>query len=181
MARTTAETVWTIGHSNRTAAAFLELLAAQSIELLADVRRFPGSRKHPQFGRDALEKSLSEAGIGYVHFPQLGGRRSRSGVDSPNTAWRVDAFNAYADYMLTDEFQAALDELTDAASGGRTAIMCAEALPWQCHRRLIADALVVRGWTVLDIIGTGAPKRHELTDFAHVEGERITYPGGTLF
>jgi uncharacterized protein (DUF488 family) len=173
--------IWTIGHSNRTAEEFLELLRGASIAVLADVRRFPGSKKHPQFGREALEASLHAAGIGYQHFPALGGRRSRSRTGSPNTAWRVEAFNAYADHMQTSEFQTALDGVMDVAEDKRTCIMCAEALPWQCHRRLISDALIVRGWTVQNIMSRGSTRPHTLTEFAHVDGAEVTYPGGTLF
>jgi uncharacterized protein (DUF488 family) len=116
--------IWTIGHSNRSAEEFLELLAVSQIELLADVRRFPGSRAHPQFGGDALAESLAAAGVGYRHFVELGGRRGRSEPGSPNTAWRVQAFNAYADYMRTPEFKAALDDLVEEAGRRRTCNMC---------------------------------------------------------
>ena len=174
-------TLWTIGHSNRTIEVFLELLESQSIRLLADVRRFPGSRKHPQFNGEALQASLSAAGIGYRHFVDLGGRRNQRLPDSPNTAWRVQSFNAYADHLQSHEFQAALGELMELATEQRTAIMCSEALPWQCHRRIIADAFVARGWTVLDIMGTGKPKPHALTEFAKISDGTVTYPGGTLF
>ena len=170
-------TIWTIGHSNRPAAQFIELLTAHAVGLVADVRRFPGSRRHPQFGRDALENSLREAGIGYRHFPELGGRRGGRLPDSPNTAWRVEAFNAYADHMQSDEFRAALDELAAEAERRPTAIMCAEALPWQCHRRLIADALIARGWTVLDIMGSGPPRPHAFTEFGKVRDGTVIYPG----
>jgi uncharacterized protein (DUF488 family) len=148
---------------------------------LADVRRFPGSRRHPQFNQDALAASLADAGIEYRHFVDLGGRRSKRLPESPNTAWRVEQFNAYADYMQSDEFLAALDDLIAAASDKRTAIMCSEALPHKCHRRLISDALLTRGWQVRHLL---SPKRiddHQLTPFARVEGIEITYPAETLF
>jgi uncharacterized protein (DUF488 family) len=173
--------IWTIGHSNREAAEFVALLSTHAIRLVADVRRFPGSRRLPQFNRENLEAALREAGVGYRHFEDLGGRRSRRLPDSPNTAWRVESFNAYADHMQTPEFQAALRDLESAAAEQPTAIMCAEALPWRCHRRLIADALVARGWKVLDILSAAAPKERTLTDFARVDGDEVTYPGGTLF
>jgi uncharacterized protein (DUF488 family) len=173
-------TIWTIGHSNRDLASFLALLTAESIGLLADVRRFPASRKFPQFNGDALEGSLAGVNILYRHFPALGGRRNKRLEDSPNTAWRVASFNAYADHMRSDEFQEALNLLMQLAAERRTAIMCAEALPWQCHRRIIADALIARGWTVLDIMGSGKPRVHQLTEFARVRAGRVTYPGGTL-
>jgi uncharacterized protein (DUF488 family) len=176
-----SRTLWTIGHSNRTIEAFLDLLAEHRIALLADVRRFPVSRAHPQFGGELLAASLTSAGIAYEHFPDLGGRRNRRLPDSPNRGWRVEAFNAYADHMQTAEFQDALSRLKQLASDKSTAIMCAEALPWQCHRRLIADCFVAAGWTVLDIMSPGKAPPHKLTEFVRVEGERVTYPGGTLF
>lgn len=174
-------TIWTIGHSNRSIQDFLAMLTDQSIRLVADVRRFPGSRLHPQFNQGKLESSLQEAEIGYRHFLSLGGRRNRRTEGSPNTAWRVEAFNAYADYMQTDEFRQALAELAVDADGIPVAIMCAEALPWRCHRRLIADALVARGWTVLDILGVGKVRQHALPEFAKVVNGQVTYPGETLF
>jgi uncharacterized protein (DUF488 family) len=171
--------IWTIGHSSRDFDSFLDLLATHEIGLVADVRRFPGSKRHPQFGQEHLRQHLADAGIDYRHFADLGGRRSRSRSDSPNTAWHVESFNAYADHMQSPEFQHALGQLEAAARSRRTAIMCAEALPWRCHRRLIADALIARGWTVLDIIGAGRSDEHKLTEFACVEGDSVTYPGGT--
>jgi len=174
-------TVWTVGHSNRTADEFLELVTTEGVEVLADVRRFPSSRLHPQFNAEALAATLAEAGIVYRHFPDLGGRRSKRAKDSPNTAWRVEAFNAYADYMLGGEFDEAFAELSSLAAEKPTAIMCAEALPWRCHRRLIADQFVARGWRVLDIVGPRQVKEHALPEFAQVENGRVTYPGGTLF
>lgn len=174
-------TIWTIGHSSRNIEEFLETLADQSIRQVADVRRYPGSRLHPQFNQGNLEASLRKAGVGYRHFPGLGGRRTKRAEQSPNTAWRVEAFNAYADYMLTDEFQQALGEIAAVAREARTAIMCAEVLPWRCHRRLVADALLARGWTVLDILGVGSIRQHQLPEFAKVVEGRVTYPGETLF
>jgi len=169
-------TLWTIGHSNHPIGEFLSLLGTQSIESIADVRRFPGSRRHPQFGADLLREALSTAGIGYHHLAGLGGRRGKPSADSPNTGWRVASFNAYADYMDTFPFLSDLDTLISLAQSRRVAIMCSEALPWRCHRRLIADALIVRGWTVLDIMGSGSPKEHVLTPFAQVLGDRLIYP-----
>jgi uncharacterized protein (DUF488 family) len=174
-------TVWTIGHSNRSWKEFLALLVAERIESVADVRRFPGSRRCPHFGHDALAASLQSSAIQYVHFPELGGRRSAHRDDSPNTAWRVEAFRAYADYASTPEFTAAFEALAELATQQRTAIMCAEALPWRCHRRLIADQFVARGWRVLDIVGPGQAKEHALPPFAKVVGGSVTYPGETLF
>jgi uncharacterized protein (DUF488 family) len=174
-------TIWTIGHSTRSLDEFVSLMAGESVELVADVRRFPVSRRHPQFNREALASDLARFGIGYLHLKALGGRRSRRSTGSPNTGWRVEAFNAYADYMATAEFEAALGELMAAAQPRRAAIMCAEAVPWRCHRRLIADALTVRGWTVRDIIGSGKVDVHRLTDFARVSGTRLTYTAEPLF
>ncbi|MGH7200566.1 MAG: DUF488 family protein, partial [Planctomycetaceae bacterium] len=170
-----SHTIWTIGHSNRGAAEFLGLLTGEEIELLVDVRRFPGSRTHPQFNADALQQSLADAGIKYRHMEALGGRRSARRPDSPNTAWRVESFNAYADHMLTPEFQAALEQLEDRAKRERTVITCAEAVPWRCHRRLIADALTARGWTVRNLMSAGRVAPHTLTPFARVENGRVTY------
>jgi uncharacterized protein (DUF488 family) len=173
------KTIWTIGHSNREFEAFLRLLEAASIDLVADVRRFNGSKRHPQFGRDQFEPALARAGIGYRHFEGLGGRRGRSREGSPNQGWRVDSFNAFADHMDSTEFQADLSDLIVLAESNRVALMCSEAVPWRCHRRLIADALTVRGWHVFDLIGPGPPKIHALTSFARVVEGRITYPADT--
>jgi uncharacterized protein (DUF488 family) len=176
-----ASAIWTLGHSTRDWDAFVSLLAESSIERLADVRRFPGSRRHPQFNREALADGLSRAGMTYRHFAALGGRRSERLAGSPNTAWRVEAFNAFADHMASPEFIEALDELAAWAAPARAALMCSEALPWRCHRRLIADALIVRGWTVWDIIGPGKVEPHALTDLARVRDGRLTYPAAPLF
>jgi uncharacterized protein (DUF488 family) len=170
-------TIWTIGHSNRPLAEFLAMLSSQSIKLVADVRRFPGSRRHPQFGRDQLEPALAAVGIAYHHFGGLGGRRTWRAPNSPNTAWRVEAFNAYADHLQTEEFRADFAELQRMASAQATGIMCSEAIPWQCHRRLIADALVAAGWTVLDIYTAKKTTEHLLTDFAQVANGQVVYPG----
>lgn len=168
--------LWTIGHSNRSIDELLSLLAGAQIELLADVRRYPGSRAHPQFNRDVLGESLSEQGIDYRHLEDLGGRRSTRLADSPNTAWRVDSFNRYADYMTTSQFVAGLAELIGLAEKRRTAIMCSEAVPWRCHRRLIADAMIVRGWSVYDIIGPGPARPHAMTEFARWREGQLSYP-----
>jgi uncharacterized protein (DUF488 family) len=168
--------IWTVGHSNRELTEFLALLLSHDIKTVADVRRFPGSRRQPQFNADVLAAALRDKGIAYEHYPGLGGRRHRRLEDSPNGGWRVESFNAYADYMLSEDFQEALDRCISAARTGRTAMMCAEAVPWRCHRRLIADALVQRGWVVRDIYGENRAKVHRLTDFAHVADGRLTYP-----
>jgi uncharacterized protein (DUF488 family) len=174
-------TFWTIGHSTRSIDEFLGLLAGSSIGLLADVRRFPVSKRHPQFNAEALTEALRLAGISYRHFPGLGGRRAARLPDSPNTAWRVEAFNAFADHMVSHEFTEALHDLSAFARESRTAIMCSEAVPWRCHRRLIADALVARGWVVFDIIGPKKVERHGLTEFARLNGTVVTYPSEPLF
>lgn len=168
--------IWTVGHSNRELAAFLRLLAEAGIAQLADVRRFPGSRRQPHFGKDALQRSLAERNIDYLHLGALGGRRGKPAAASPNRGWRVASFAAYADYMATEDFVRALQRLEAFATSARTAIMCSEAVPWRCHRRLIADALLVRGWEILDIIGPGRVACHTLTDFARVCEGTITYP-----
>jgi uncharacterized protein (DUF488 family) len=172
--------LWTIGHSNRQLDEFVDLLSEEGIEAVADVRRFPGSHRCPHFGREALDAALHEIGLAYRHFPELGGRRSKRVASSPNTGWRVEAFSAYADYTLSPEFGDAFERLIEYTQRKRTAIMCAEALPWRCHRRLIADQFVVRGWRVRDIIGPGQVKQHELPAFAKVDNGRVTYPGETL-
>lgn len=168
--------LWTIGHSNRSIDELLSLLAGAKIELLADVRRYPGSRTHPHFNREGLEQSLREQEIDYRHLEDLGGRRSTRLADSPNTAWRVDSFNRYADYMTTAQFANGLDELMELAENRRTAIMCSEAVPWRCHRRLIADAMIVRGWSVYDIMGSGPAKPHAMTEFARWREGQLSYP-----
>lgn len=145
------------------------------MRLLVDVRRYPGSRRHPQFAREALSRALEAEGIGYLHEPDLGGHR-RPREDSPNTAWRNDAFRGYADHMAGPEFARALDRLR--AAPPRTAVMCAEAVPWRCHRQLIADALVARGVEVRHILGPGRVEPHALRADARVgEDGRVTYPG----
>lgn len=174
-------TLWTIGHSTRSLEDFLALLKAASIALVADVRRFPGSRRFPQYNQDSLKASLEEVGIGYRHYPGLGGRRASRGSGSSNNGWRVAAFNAFADHMDSVEFVSALDELSRQAEAARTVVMCAEAVPWRCHRRLIGDALLVRGWDVRDILGPNKTEPHHLTEFAQVEGLRLTYPAEPLF
>ncbi len=171
--------LFTIGHSNQPLESFLGLLKAHDIRFLADIRRYPGSRRWPWFGKDALPASLAAQGIAYRHFPGLGGRRSPA-QDSPNGAWRVPQFQAYADYMATPEFQAALEELIRLLPEGPLAVMCAEVLPWRCHRNLLSDAVLVRGIPVFHIVGGGKLKPHALPDFAKLdrrsEPPRLTYP-----
>lgn len=173
-----AGAVFTIGHSTRTLDEFVSLLREHGVSLLVDVRRFPGSRRHPQFGRDALAASLADAGIAYRHEEALGGRRASdpSAGASPNTAWRVAAFRAYADYMATPPFRGALRRLMADAKAGRPVIMCAEAVPWRCHRRLITDALLARDVPVFDIIGPGPAAPAELSPHAVVQDDGVIYP-----
>lgn len=179
--------VFTIGHSTRAAEELLALLAEHGVEVLVDVRRFPGSRRHPQFSRDALAASLAEARVQYMHEPDLGGRR-KARPDSPHTAWRVEAFRGYADHLETPEAQAALERLIGLAAERRAVILCAEAVPWRCHRRLISDALTARGVEVRHILGPGRADTHQIDANARVldGGRRLVYSGppeaqGNLF
>lgn len=167
--------VLTIGHSTRTLEEFAGLLKSHSVGRLVDVRKMPRSRHNPQFNNDALAKSLEGYGIGYSHFPGLGGLRSAK-ADSPNTGWRNASFRAYADYMQTAEFTDNLEKLITIAQHEQVALMCAEAVPWRCHRSLIADALLVRNISVEEILSNTRCEPHKLTAFAHVEGTSITYP-----
>ncbi len=172
----TASTIFTVGHSTRTAEDFIALLKENGVTRLVDVRTVPRSARNPQFNRETLPATLVRAGIAYAHMKDLGGLR-RARKDSINTGWRNASFRGYADYMQTPEFASALDELIAFARNERVAIMCAEAVPWRCHRSLIGDALLVRGFDVQDITGPGKTRPHQLTPFARVEGTSITYPG----
>jgi uncharacterized protein (DUF488 family) len=166
--------LYTVGHSTRTAEEFLELLRRERVQRIVDVRAFPGSRRFPHFGRDALHASLSAAGIEYLHTPALGGRRKpRPGA--PPTAWRNAGFAAFADHMTTPEFRRAIDELLDAAADRPTSIMCSEAVPWRCHRSMISDAVVARRWTVLHILDGGV-SAHQLNRLAVIDGDCVRYP-----
>ncbi len=167
--------VYTIGHSTRPIDDFLAILQAHQIEALQDVRTVPGSRRNPQFGAAALAASLESAKIVYVPRKDLGGLR-RPRRDSPNTGWRNDSFRGYADYMQTEAFAQALELLMKEADGQRTVIMCAEAVPWRCHRSLIADALTIRGVQVQHIMSQSRAQPHTLTSFALVKGDQLTYP-----
>lgn len=169
----------TIGHSNHSWEVFLGLLRAHQVNQLADVRRYPASRRHPQFGGPTLARSLEAAGIGYAHHEALGGRRPPR-PDSPNAAWRDAAFRGYADYMQTPAFEQALIHLLEQAAAGSTAILCAEADPRHCHRSLIADALLARGVPVEHILTPGQREPHALTPAAQVERGRLWYPAGQL-
>jgi uncharacterized protein (DUF488 family) len=171
-------TIYTIGHSTRPLDAFVALLHAHGITQLGDVRTVPKSRRHPHFAGDALAASLPAAGIACRHLPALGGFR-KPRRDSKNSAWRHEGFRGYADYMESSEFEAAVDDLVAwaGAPGSRTAIMCAEAVWWRCHRQLVSDALVVRSVTVQHIQTAASAPAHKLTEFARVEGIRVSYPG----
>ncbi len=167
--------VLTIGHSNRTWKDFLEILRAHGVKRVIDVRSIPRSRHNPQFNREILSKMLRAARIGYVHLRKLGGLR-HARRDSPNMGWRNASFRGFADYMQTAEFEAGLHRLMKLAGQKRSAIMCAEAVPWRCHRSLIGDALTVRGIRIEDIMSVKASQVHSLIAFASVQGHRITYP-----
>lgn len=168
--------IYTIGHSTRPLDELIALCRQYRITTLADVRTIPRSRHNPQFNLDELARTLPEAGIAYAHLASLGGLRHGRGKDSPNTAWRNQSFRGYADYMQTSEFADGLAELRMLSESGPVAVMCAEAVPWRCHRSLIADALLVRGVKTADIQGLDRTMPHKLTPFAHVDGLRITYP-----
>jgi uncharacterized protein (DUF488 family) len=169
--------VLTIGHSTRTWKDFLALLRAHGVKRVIDVRSIPRSRHNPQFNRETLSKTLRAARIGYIHLQKLGGLRHAQS-DSPNMGWRNASFRGFADYMQTSEFEAGLQRLIKLAGQKRSAIMCAEAVPWRCHRSLIADALTVRGIPVDDIMSMKRSRAHSLIPFARVQGHRITYPVG---
>lgn len=168
-----AKQLFSLGHSTRDLSDFIALLHENGIERLADIRRYPGSRRYPHFSREALSLSLPAEGIEYIHMPELGGRRKPL-PDSRNTAWRNEQFRAYADHMATDEFRDAIDKLV--ASPKRTAYMCAEAVPWRCHRQLVSDELLRRGIEVIHILGKGQTQPHSLNPRAVIEGDHIVYP-----
>ncbi len=166
--------IWTIGHSTHAGEAFLGLLRAHKIEGVADVRLMPGSKRYPHFNREALSASLQQIGMAYVHFPELGGRRKPK-PDSPNTAWRNEAFRGYADHMEGAEFQRGMAKLGTLAIQKRVAVMCAEAVWWQCHRALIADWLKVRGVEVLHILSENKVEPHPFTSAARVIEGQLSY------
>ena len=171
--------VLTIGHSTRTIEEFLAMLAAHGVQRLVDVRTIPKSRHVPQFNSDALAASLRERGMDYLHMKSLGGLRHAK-KESFNLGWRNASFRGYADYMATSEFRDALQHLLDLAHEKPTVIMCAEAVPWRCHRSLIGDALLVRGVDVEDIMSATATRPHEMTPFAKVDGLNVVYPAETV-
>lgn len=168
--------ICTIGHSTRPIEEFIHILKAHGIALLVDIRTIPRSRRNPQFNRETLPASLEAAGIEYRHLPGLGGLR-RAKPDSINTAWRNASFRGYADYMQTEEFRENLQKLMDLGAGKPTAIMCAEAVPWRCHRSLVADALVARGIPVTEILSETKAQPRSMTPFARVKNQQVIYPG----
>jgi uncharacterized protein (DUF488 family) len=175
---TTTE-IMTIGHSTRPLGEFINILQSHSVTLLIDIRTVPRSRHNPQYNKESLPESLAAAGIGYEHFAGLGGLR-RPRPDSTNTGWRNAGFRGYADYMQTPEFDSNVEKLIGRARTQRLVVMCAEALPWRCHRSLLADALIVRGVKVAHIMSETNAKEHTLIPWATLSGTRITYPPDTL-
>ena len=169
-------TVWTVGHSTRSGEEFVQILIAHRIQVLVDVRSFPGSRRYPQFNKPALAEFLAANGIEYRHEPQLGGRRTPR-ADSHNTAWRNASFRAYADHMETDEFRNGVEGLLELADSGRVTVMCAEAVWWRCHRSLIADHLKAEGHTVLHITDAAKTEEHPFTPAARMVEGRLSYRG----
>ena len=174
-----SRSVLTIGHSTRPLDEFIALLKAHAVTLVIDVRTIPRSRHNPQFNQDSLPESLKKAGIGYIHMPGLGGLRHAK-TDSLNIGWRNASFRGYADYMQTSEFEEQIETLIQLGKEHRIALMCAEAVPWRCHRSLIADALTVRGIRTEDIMNLTQRRLHTLTPFAFVRGTNVTYPGENL-
>lgn len=168
-------TIFTLGHSTRPMEEFLFLLQAHQVKCVFDIRSIPGSSHCPQFNQESLKASLKRARIGYRHFKDLGGRRSAV-KDSKNTGWKKASFRNFADYMQTPAFKRGLEKLEKAAFTKRCALMCAEALPWRCHRSLVADALVVRGWQVLHIFSAKVAKEHQRTSFLKVSRGKLSYP-----
>ena len=172
--------IFTIGHSTHPLERFLELLGTHQIAIVADVRSFPSSRKWPHFNQEAIAESLACAKVEYRWIKQLGGRRHGKRTDSPHTAWQHPAFRSYADYTESAEFAAGLAELIELAARARTAYMCSEGLWWRCHRRIISDHLLVRGWRVEHIMPTGKLSAHELAPFARVIDGQVVYSGSTI-
>ena len=167
-------TLWTIGHSTHPLAVFLDILASASITVVGDVRRFPGSRRHPHFNQQPLAEALAASGIGYLALPDLGGRR-RPAPDSPNTAWRNPSFRAYADYMSTDAFHRAIAGVVAQAAVERIALMCSEAVWWRCHRALIADELKAEGHTVIHLLTPTKHEPHPYTSAARIVNGTLSY------
>lgn len=174
MNKTARNTIYTIGHSTHSLVDFLAMLHFFDIKILADIRSMPGSRKFPQFDQDNLKEAMEEAGIQYIHFSSLGGRRKAKN-DTKNTRWNNPSFRGYADYMETEEFSNAIEELEDIASKKNTAIMCSEAVWWRCHRSMVADYLKVKNWTVLHIMGLGKAQEHQYTSPARIVDDCLFY------
>jgi uncharacterized protein (DUF488 family) len=168
--------IWTVGHSTRPLEVLIEALDSFEIKVLADVRSFPGSRRYPHFNREQLKSSLAAAGLEYQHFPELGGRRPVR-PDSLNMAWRNESFRGYADYMETDAFREGMTRLISVAGSRRTAIMCAEALWWRCHRSLISDSLKAKGAEVKHIMAPGKAEAHPFTSAARIVNGELSYRG----
>ena len=168
------KTIWTIGHSTRTLEEFVTMLHSFNVEVIADIRSFPGSRKFPQFNKEALEISLPQNNIQYVHIKELGGRR-KANPDSKNTAWRHIAFRSYADYMETTSFKDGIKQLEQIALKHRTAYMCSEAVWWRCHRSMVSDYLKLRGWKVMHIMGTSKEQEHPYTAPARIVNNELNY------
>jgi uncharacterized protein (DUF488 family) len=169
-------TIWTIGHSTRSGEEFGKILLAHGIKVLVDVRSFPGSRRYPQFNRAQLAETLTKPGIEYRHEPRLGGRR-RPRADSHNTAWKNASFRAYADHMESEEFRRGVEELLEVATNERTAVMCAEAVWWRCHRSLISDYLKAEGHTVIHILDQSRTEEHPFTSAARIVEGKLSYRG----
>jgi uncharacterized protein (DUF488 family) len=172
-------TLWTVGHSNRPLDELIGMLRANGVELLVDIRSVPKSRYNPQFNRESLPGPLAQGGIRYAHMPGLGGLRHPR-KDSINAGWRNASFRGYADYMQTPEFAASLDELLRLAAVERVAVMCAEAVPWRCHRSLVADAVSARGVAVRHILSATRSEPHQVTSFARIVGNLVSYPAPNL-
>jgi len=172
--KTPHKIIWTIGHSTRTLEELIEMLHSFQIEMLVDIRSFPGSRRYPQFNKEALEVSLPENKIQYIHLKELGGRR-KVNPDSKNTAWRHVAFRGYADYMETEDFKKGIQKLETIALQSRTAFMCSEAVWWRCHRSMVSDYLKAHGWKVMHIMGVGKEEEHPYTKPAKVVNGELTY------
>jgi uncharacterized protein (DUF488 family) len=175
-----AGTVYTIGHSTHPIEHFIEMLRSFNIEILADIRNFPGSRRYPHFNKDNLERSLAENNIAYVHFKELGGRR-KPRKDSKNTGWRVEAFRGYADYMETNDFATAIERLQKLAGESTLAYMCSEAVWWSCHRSLVSDYLKVKDWRVMHIMNVGKADEHPFTKPARIVNGSLNYESHDLF
>lgn len=171
--------IFTIGHSTRTTRELMKILKAYDIEVLIDIRHYPGSRAFPHFGKARIKQNLKRNGIEYIHLIELGGRRKADKASGLNEGWRSPQFRGYADYMQTEEFKEGLKDLIQIARRKVSVIMCSEAVPWRCHRSMVGDALILHGFQVIDIFSETQAREHKLTSFAKVRGKRITYPAET--